>query len=232
MTSEKRCELLYQHYKDTRDSLSKIVDTRMRMLPVVFTVIGLILFYAYYTEILSVFLFAVINGRMAEWGVPLQPEDTTEIAEVTQKIMGSLLWFALTTGVNLIFGYTSAIERLASYLCRLEQQMCGELEGLFISRENEQRVGYNRRIHLMYYSMFIGWIGLVIVVGVNAELKRAWDGSTSIGLVIADLIMVLAVIYSSYEFLRGMIRQTRAKAVQTTQPKDAKHTASSPSIPV
>src|SRR6266705_3107902 len=99
MSPEKRWEIVYQHYKDSREMLSKLVEARMRLFPLVFAAMGLILFQVSYPVVAA----NILTGWIIHWGGAVGTTDQNSIQQIVPKVTRSLLWFALTTLVTQTF---------------------------------------------------------------------------------------------------------------------------------
>jgi hypothetical protein len=211
MSPDKVGEIVYLHYKDSCETLSKLVETRMRLFPILFAVMGLILFQTFYPAVAA----KLLTGWISDWG-HAGATDRDSIENVVPKLARSLLWFTMTVLVAEISGASISIEHRAAYLRDLEKKICSQLGGQFVVREGHRKPDYHRRTQIMNFGIFLLMIAIVSLCGLGAELYTAWKKLPLFAVTAervfaaADLVVVMVLAYCGYEFVKWMSAEMRA----------------------
>jgi len=125
MDTDKRAELLMEHYKDTFQLILYHWKVRNRLFIYVLIILALLGLDSYSPGSLSELVNAYIAKKI-EKSPPLQLD-----------IIGTAAWFILLSLVIQYYQRSIFVDREYRYIQRLEEQLCHEMGGDYVTREGK-----------------------------------------------------------------------------------------------
>lgn len=125
MDSEKKAELLMEHYKDTFQLILYHWKVRNRLFIYIIIILALVGLDSYSPGSLSKLVNAYITHK-----VPKAPTFGFDV-------IGTLAWFLLLSLVIQYYQRSIFVDRQYRYVQRLEEQICSEMGGDYITREGK-----------------------------------------------------------------------------------------------
>lgn len=125
MNKEKRAELLMDHYKDTFQHILLHWKARNRLFVFVLIIIAIMALDLVSPGSLS----KLVNGYIEK---SLQNPPTFDF-----EVIGSIVWFLLLSIVIQYYQRSILVDRQYKYIHKLEEQICADMGGDFITREGK-----------------------------------------------------------------------------------------------
>ena len=190
LSVDKKLEILNDHYKDTFAQLREHLKLRDNLFFGVLIIVSLMFYQLYLPQEAG----NAISGALAK---ALKLEKTIDI-----NFIGSAIWFALLVLLLRYFQTVIYIERLYSYIHKLEDQLCLCYDRKAFTREGKS--------YLENYPKFSNWAWalytivfpvLLIFVASIKIFFEAVSVSQAYGLFIFDFLVCISVVISIILYL-------------------------------
>lgn len=202
ITKEKRAELLLDHHKDTYHYIDDQQKRRNRLFVFLLLLLALMTLDTFSPQLLPEITNAYVRKTLGKDGEPLPQFDFS--------VIGSAAWFLLLSLTIQYFQRSILIDRKFNYIDRLEQQICREIGGSFITREgsayySETGVSTGERTDLrplflravgpLYTYIFPLILTALIVIKLARENFEFHSGADYFNLIIGLCIILYSFFY-------------------------------------
>jgi len=134
MEDGKKAELLLDHYKNTFEYILYHWKSRNRLFIFIIIVIALMGLDLYRPRVLSQCVNAYIVKTLGSSGSSNTPQNTPSL---DFDVIGSAVWFILLALVIEYYHRSIHLDRQYKYIMKLEEQICTEMKGDFVTREGK-----------------------------------------------------------------------------------------------
>jgi len=211
----KRAELLLDHYKDTFEHILYHWKVRNRLFIFIIIVIALMGLDLYEPGVLSQYVNAYIAKTLELSVSPEAPQNTLSF---DFNIVGSAAWFILLALVIEYYHKSIHVDRQYNYITKLEEQICAEMKGDFVTREGKayssrtgvagdggRRPVFLRAIGPMYVYCFPILLMIFVCVKVYKENVCPKNSTDWFNVIVACGMVFYNLLYLRWGFCRKSV---------------------------
>jgi hypothetical protein len=208
MEDGKKAELLLDHYKDTFEHILYHWKSRNRLFIFIIIIIALMGLDLYRPRVLSQCVNAYIVKTLSSSDSSKVPSNTPSL---DFDVIGSAVWFILLALVIEYYHRSIHLDRQYKYITKLEEQICAEMKGDFVTREGKaylsatgvageggKRPLFLRAIGPMYVYFFPAFLTFFVVFKVWKENVCLHNITDWFNIIIVCAILFYNVLYFTW----------------------------------